>query len=58
MRTARRANQVFDRWTYPLGTTGHWLRSAEGRDILGWLGIALLMVALVWGVLDWMGWIW
>jgi hypothetical protein len=53
-----RANQAFDRWTYPLGATGHCLRSAEGRDILGWFGIALLMVALVWGVLDWMGWIW
>jgi hypothetical protein len=53
-----RANQAFDRWTYPLGTAGHWLRSMEGRGVLGWVGVALLMIALIWGILDWMGWIW
>jgi hypothetical protein len=53
-----RCNYAFDRWTFPLGRAGHWLRSPTGRDILGWSGVALLIVAVLWALLDWVGWTW
>lgn len=53
-----RANQAFDRLTYPLGPTGYWLRSAFGRDVLGWAGVLLITGSVAWAVLDWLGWTW
>jgi hypothetical protein len=36
--------------------------AAEGRliagSLLGWLGIAMLVAALVWACMEWMGWTW
>jgi hypothetical protein len=53
-----RVNQAFDRLTYPLGATGYWLRSAAGRDVLGWSGVLLITGSVAWAVLDWLGWTW
>jgi hypothetical protein len=48
-------DQAFDRSTRILGPFGRWLRSIWGRAFLGWLGVALWAIALVWGVLKWIG---
>lgn len=53
-----RANQAFDRLTYPLGPAGFWLRSGVGRDVLGWVGVLLITGSVAWAVLDWLGWTW
>jgi hypothetical protein len=53
-----RANQAFDRLTYPLGPAGYWLRSVGGRDVLGWAGVLLITGSVAWAVLDWLGWTW
>jgi hypothetical protein len=50
-------NRLFDRGTTLLGLPGRWLRGPTGRPILGWIGTGLLVAALVWGFLDWLGWI-
>jgi len=49
------SNELFDRWAGRLGLRGRWLHGV--RAVLGWAGLALLATALVWGVLDWIGWI-
>jgi hypothetical protein len=51
-------NQAFDRCTKMLGGPGRWLRSSRGRMFLGYLGLALLALAALWCVYDWMGWTW
>jgi hypothetical protein len=52
------ANRAFDRGTEYLGAPGRWLRGLRGRTVLGWLGVALLLGALTWQVLAWLGWGW
>jgi hypothetical protein len=52
------SNRRFDCWTLRLGGPGRWLRSTQGRAVLGWTGVLLLAAALAWGILDWIGWIW
>ncbi len=49
-------NGLFDVPTYLLGPLGAWLRGPVGRDLLGWSGIFLLMGAIGWGAVKWMGW--
>jgi hypothetical protein len=51
-------NLLFDCLTFPLGPPGRWLRGDSGRLFLGWTGLALLVAALSWGFLEWMGWLW
>lgn len=51
-------NQAFDRATHALGGPGHWLREAGGRAVLGYSGIALLLLALLLLVRDALGWTW
>jgi hypothetical protein len=41
-------NQAFDHGSYRLGNFGFWLRSPKGRLVLGWTGIALIAVGLLW----------
>lgn len=53
-----RANQAFDRLTYPFGPAGYWLRSPVGRDVLGWVGLLLITGSVAWALLDWLGWTW
>lgn len=42
-------NRRFDHETYRLGRYGRWLRTPRGRQVLGWAGVALFLLALVWG---------
>jgi hypothetical protein len=51
-------NVVFNGLTFMLGPAGRWLRSPAGKSFLGWTGIGLLVIALVWGLLDWINCNW
>jgi hypothetical protein len=51
-------NQAFDKITVVLGGPGRWLRGPGGRHALGLTGLALLVVAGLWLVKDWLGWTW
>lgn len=51
-------NAAFDWGTRWLGPPGRWLRSRQGRNLLGWLGLAFLALALGWQLLAWLGWEW
>jgi hypothetical protein len=51
-------NAAFDRCVLAMGRPGLLLVRAEGRDILGWLGIGLLVAATVILIGDWFGWTW
>jgi len=53
-----RLNESFDRMAARLGRTGQWLRSRPGRRTLGAAGLALIALALVWCLHDWLGWTW
>jgi hypothetical protein len=44
-------NRSYDRGTALLGGPGRWLRSQQGRAMLGWTGLAMLITALVWAAL-------
>jgi hypothetical protein len=44
-------NRSFDRCTAWLGSVGRWLRGELGRAALGWAGVAMLIVALVWAAM-------
>jgi hypothetical protein len=48
-------NRIFDRSTTLFGGVGRWLRGDDGRLILGWLGIAMLAIALIWFALEFLG---
>ena len=52
------SNRAFDRATLQLGTIGRWLRGETGRIVLGWTGLALLLLALTFLVCDVCGWSW
>ncbi len=49
-------NLAFDYAASRLGQPGRALRHGRGRWILGWLGVALLGIALILLILDWIGW--
>ncbi|MSQ96165.1 MAG: hypothetical protein EXR98_16655 [Gemmataceae bacterium] len=49
-------NQAFDGTTHVLGGAGGWLRGQVGRMLLGFSGVALLMVAIGWFLKDYLGW--
>jgi hypothetical protein len=44
-------NNIFDMVTKILGPLGAWLRGEQGRSLLGWSGIAMLTVAVIWALL-------
>src|SRR5262249_49096668 len=43
-------NRTFDTWTARLGRPGRWLRSRQGRALLGALGILFLLAAFGWTI--------
>lgn len=51
-------NVLFDRCIVALGRPGLWLVRSEGRNVLGWIGLGLLLAAGVILVGDWFGWTW
>lgn len=50
-------NWIYDGVTFLFGPLGRWLRGETGRFLLGLVGIGLLLTALGWALLEWMGWI-
>jgi hypothetical protein len=48
-------NRSYDRATELLGEPGRWLRSNSGRALVGWIGLAMLTVALVWAAVLFLG---
>jgi hypothetical protein len=51
-------NRSFDAWTAQLGRPGRWLRSRQGRALLGALGLLFLAAAAGWMILGLVGWTW
>jgi hypothetical protein len=51
-------NRVFDGLTYLLGPVGGWLRRPSGRNLIGWLGVLMILGAVAWGAVDWFGLTW
>lgn len=51
------ANGAFDFCTLPLGRLGRWLRGSAGRAMLGWMGLTLLAVAVLWYAARWTRWL-
>jgi hypothetical protein len=51
-------NHLFDRGAVAVGTPGLWLVRAEGRTVLGLLGLAMLAAAAAVLLGDWLGWTW
>jgi hypothetical protein len=51
-------NRVFDSQTARLGRPGRWLRSRQGRALLGALGLLFLIAAIGWTILGLVGWTW
>jgi hypothetical protein len=48
-------NRSYDRGTDWLGPLGRWLRSEQGRSLLGWMGLGMLAVAMVWAAVRFLG---
>ena len=48
-------NRMYDRGTDRLGPVGRWLRGETGRSLLGWTGLAMVVVALVWAAVLFLG---
>jgi hypothetical protein len=48
-------NDTFDRATGWLGPVGRWLRGEQGRAMVGWIGVAMVLVALFWVALLYLG---
>ena len=40
------------------GAPGRWLGQGGGKTLVGWGGMFLLAAAVIWGVVDYMGWAW
>jgi hypothetical protein len=49
-------NGIFDLCTRFLGPFGRWLRTGQGRNALGYVGVSLILLAVAWVVKDWMSW--
>jgi hypothetical protein len=52
------SNRTFDRGAAVLGRPGRCLQGRGARMLLGWLGIALLVGSLAWGLSAWFDWTW
>jgi hypothetical protein len=48
----RAINWCFDTALSPLGTPGRWLSSRPGRNLLGWTGVILILLAAGWGTTE------
>lgn len=42
----------------PLGAPGRWLGCGSGKIVFGWCGLAMITAAVVWGIVDYLGWTW
>jgi hypothetical protein len=51
-------NYSFDWCTGWFGPPGRWLRSWPGRNLVGWVGLALFVAAVAWVIFDTTGWSW
>jgi hypothetical protein len=51
-------NRGFDRTAGWFGPPGRWAKSQQGKNVFGWLGLALLAAAVGWVMWDSMGWCW
>jgi hypothetical protein len=51
-------NRTFDNGTVPLGRAGRWIRSRQGRALLGALGLIFIAAAIGWTILSFVGWTW
>lgn len=51
-------NRAFDAALSHLGGPGRWLQGRAGKTLLGLTGLLLLVGAMAWGILDWLGWSW
>jgi hypothetical protein len=51
-------NQVFDLGLDLWGPLGRWLQRGPGRNLLGFLGLGCLGLAVLWVLVDLCGWIW
>jgi hypothetical protein len=51
-------NAAFDRCSIALGRPGLWLVRSDVRNVMGWLGLGMLVAAAVILVGDWFGWTW
>jgi len=49
-------NGGYDAFTWWLGPLGRWLRGPGGRGIVGYMGLAFLVLSATWLALDWFGW--
>jgi hypothetical protein len=50
-------NAATDALSYLLGPVGAWTRGS-GRNVLGWLGVAMILAAGVWAAGEWYGYDW
>ncbi|HYV34357.1 MAG TPA: hypothetical protein VE988_01555, partial [Gemmataceae bacterium] len=48
-------NGSFDTLTKILGPLGRWLRGDQGRFLIGWCGLAMIIVAVIWALLAFLG---
>jgi hypothetical protein len=48
-------NRGYDRLTDWLGPLGRWMRGEQGRSVLGWTGLAMLVSAVVWAAFRFLG---
>jgi hypothetical protein len=48
----RAINWCFDVALLPLGAPGRWLGSRAGRNVLGWTGVVLIVLAAGWGTAE------
>jgi hypothetical protein len=51
-------NAAFDCCSVALGRPGLWLVRSDVRNVMGWVGVGLLLAAAVILVGDWFGWTW
>ncbi len=49
-------NRSFDVCTYWMGNAGRWLRSTRGRSVIGYVGLGLLAVSVLWWFRNLLGW--
>jgi len=48
----RAINWCFDKALSPLGAPGRWLGSRTGRNVIGWTGVLLILLAAGWGTAE------
>jgi hypothetical protein len=51
-------NRAYDAGTSWTGPLGRWLRGAQGRALIGLVGLLVLIAAFAWVAIDGLGWTW